>query len=113
MDRTKIGSQSYVGDSVVGERCNLEAGTKTISLSPDGKSVAVTIGNERVDTGKVKLGALIGDDVETGVKVTIMPGVKIGVNMRVESGVVVYRDISSDVHVRTRWDARDTCGASV
>jgi bifunctional UDP-N-acetylglucosamine pyrophosphorylase/glucosamine-1-phosphate N-acetyltransferase len=51
----------------------------------------------REDTGRIKLGAIIGAGVKTGVNVSIMPGVKIGSNSWILPGVTVYRDVPSNV----------------
>ncbi|MDD5503544.1 MAG: sugar phosphate nucleotidyltransferase, partial [Candidatus Thermoplasmatota archaeon] len=69
---------NYVGDSVVGERCNLGAGTKIANLRHDGHTVYSTLKDTVVDTGRRKLGAIIGDDVKTGINVSINVGTVIG-----------------------------------
>ncbi|MGB4966222.1 MAG: bifunctional sugar-1-phosphate nucleotidylyltransferase/acetyltransferase [Microgenomates group bacterium] len=68
---------SYVGDSVIGNSVNLAAGTILASLRHDGKNVRVTVNGIRVDSGRQKLGAIIGDNVKTGIHTSIMPGCKL------------------------------------
>lgn len=68
---------SYVGNSVIGNSVNLAAGTILASLRHDGKTVRVTVNGIRVDSGRQKLGAIIGDNVKTGIHTSIMPGCKL------------------------------------
>ncbi|MFQ6052612.1 MAG: bifunctional sugar-1-phosphate nucleotidylyltransferase/acetyltransferase [Candidatus Bathyarchaeia archaeon] len=93
MDGTHIAHLSYVGDSVVGEECNLGAGTITANIRFDKRSIEVDIEGRRVDSGRRKLGALIGDGVQTGINVSIMPGVKIGPGSWIAPGLTVYEDV--------------------
>ena len=78
MDGTKIPHLSYVGDSVIGERCNLGAGTKIANLRLDEKEVMVVVDGQKTGSGRRKLGAIIGDDVKTGINATIDVGTIIG-----------------------------------
>jgi len=84
MKDSKIPHHNYVGDSVIGEGCNLGAGTKIANLRLDGKEISVA-GRE---TRRRKLGAIIGDRVETGVNVSINVGSIIGNNTVVGPGAV-------------------------
>ena len=78
MDGTKVPHLSYVGDSVIGERCNLGAGTKIANLRLDEKEVMVVVDGKKTGSGRRKLGAIIGDDVKTGINATIDVGTIIG-----------------------------------
>ena len=78
MDGTKVPHLSYVGDSVIGERCNLGAGTKIANLRLDEKEVMVVVDGRKTGSGRRKLGAIIGDDVKTGINATIDVGTIIG-----------------------------------
>jgi bifunctional UDP-N-acetylglucosamine pyrophosphorylase/glucosamine-1-phosphate N-acetyltransferase len=95
MDGVHIGHLSYVGDSVVGERCNLGAGTITANYRLDSGSVKMMVKDKVVDSGKTKLGAILGDDVKTGINTLFMPGVKVGCGSWVGPGVMVVRDLPS------------------
>ena len=88
---------SYVGDSIIGERTNFGAGTITANLRFDNKPVKMTIKEMRVDTGRRKLGTIIGDDVQTGINVSIHPGVKIGNKVWIEPGSTVTLDVPDNV----------------
>jgi len=74
MDNTKIGHLSYVGDAIVGERCNFGAGTICSNLRHDGGNIKSFIKGKKIDSGRRKLGAIMGDDVLTGINTTIYPG---------------------------------------
>jgi len=84
MRGTKIPHISYVGDSVIGEGCNLGAGTKIANLRLDEKDVWVADNN----TGRRKLGAIIGDGVKTGINASINVGTLIGNNTHIGPGAV-------------------------
>jgi UDP-N-acetylglucosamine diphosphorylase/glucosamine-1-phosphate N-acetyltransferase len=74
MNGTKIGHLSYVGDSVIGERCNFGAGTITSNLRHDKSNIKSYIKRQKVESGRYKLGAIMGDDVKIGINTTIYPG---------------------------------------
>jgi len=93
MEHARAPHLNYVGDSVVGEHVNLGAGTITANLRFDDKTIKVTVKGRRVDTGRRKLGAIIGGYAKTGINVSIMPGVKIGSHALIYPGCVVARDV--------------------
>jgi UDP-N-acetylglucosamine diphosphorylase/glucosamine-1-phosphate N-acetyltransferase len=99
MDHTHIGHLSYVGDSVIGEGCNLGAGTVTANYKLDAGTVKMIVKDTVVDSGRRKLGAVLGDGVKTGINALLMPGVKVGNNSWVGPNVVVYRDLPADTIV--------------
>lgn len=82
MDDTKIGHLSYVGDSVIGERCNFGAGTTVANLRFDERPVRVG----GVHTARRKLGVIMGDDVHTGINSSINVGTSIGPGSTVAVG---------------------------
>jgi len=84
---------NYVGDSIVCEKVNLGAGSKTSNLRFDNKSVWVTIKGERIDSGRRKLGSFIGPNVQTGINASIMCGKKIGENSVIGAHTLVVEDV--------------------
>ena len=96
MDGTHVGHLSYVGDSILCERCNLAAGTITANLRLDDGPVKMLVKGKVVDTGRRKLGAILGDDVKTGINALLMPGVKVGVNSWVGANFTVHHDIPAN-----------------
>jgi bifunctional UDP-N-acetylglucosamine pyrophosphorylase/glucosamine-1-phosphate N-acetyltransferase len=90
---------NYAGDSVIGARCSFGAGTIIANWRFDTKTIQVKIGHTMVDTGRDKLGGLIGDNCRTGIQVGIMPGVRIGNNAVIYPQVNVTKDIAADIKV--------------
>ena len=84
MKGSNLPHHNYAGDSVIGEACNFGAGTKIANLRLDKKAVRV----EDIDTGRRKLGAIIGDMVETGINASINVGSMIGGRTFIGPGAV-------------------------
>ena len=105
MDGTHIGHLSYVGDSVIGEKCNLGAGTIIANLRFDDRSIEMKIKDKVVDTGKRKLGVVMGDKVKTGIKSMFMPGIKVGGNAWIGANLVVEQDLPADSIVLLRQNS--------
>ncbi len=78
MNRAHVPHNNYVGDSIIGQRCNLGAGTKVANLRLDGKNINVVLGGRMMDTGLRKLGVIMGDDSKTGINSSIDSGTIIG-----------------------------------
>ncbi len=77
MSDSHVPHHNYVGDSLIGERCNLGAGTKIANLRFDDRNVKVVHRGELVDSGRRKLGVIMGDDVKTGINAMIDAGTMI------------------------------------
>jgi bifunctional N-acetylglucosamine-1-phosphate-uridyltransferase/glucosamine-1-phosphate-acetyltransferase GlmU-like protein len=69
---------NYVGDSILGSDVNLGAGTVLSNFRHDGKPIVITSGAARIDTGRRKLGAILGDGVKTGCNSVLHPGTIVG-----------------------------------
>jgi bifunctional UDP-N-acetylglucosamine pyrophosphorylase/glucosamine-1-phosphate N-acetyltransferase len=82
-----------VGDSIIGENCNFGAGTNVANLRFDDKEVKLNIKGERESSGRRKFGCVVGDNVKTGINVSIMPGKKIGPNKLIAPLTVVDADV--------------------
>jgi len=104
MDTTKIPHNSYIGDSIIGENCNFGAGTIVANLRLDDESVKMIVKGKLVDTETKKLGVIVGDNVRTGVNVSLMPGIKIGSYSWIGPNVLVYRDLPSGVIVTQKQE---------
>lgn len=75
-DDAKAGHFAYVGDSILGRNVNLGAGTKLANLKLDNKEVKITnpLTGQRHSSGLRKLGAILGDDSQTGCNSVLSPG---------------------------------------
>lgn len=93
MDNTHVGHLSYFGDSVIGENVNIGAGTISGNLRHDNGNVKSIYNGVLVDSGRRKLGAIIADNVHTGINTSIYPGRKIFPNKTTLPGEVVKKDI--------------------
>jgi len=107
MDNTHIGHLSYVGDSVTGENCNLGAGTVTANYRLDAGTIKMSVKGKVVDSGRRKLGVVLGDGVKAGINALFMPGVKVGSNSVVGPNVVVYRDLPADTVVLLKQSLKE------
>jgi len=106
MDGTHVGHLSYVGDSILCEHCNLGAGTITANYRLDVGSVKMMVKDKVVDSGRKKLGAIMGDNVKTGVNAVLMPGVKVGNDCWVGPNFMVERDLPANTMalLKQNWD---------
>ncbi|MBD3191579.1 MAG: hypothetical protein GF308_13100 [Candidatus Heimdallarchaeota archaeon] len=107
-DHTHIAHLSYVGDSVIGERCNFGAGTITGNLRLDDQTVKAKVGKEVVLTGRRKIGVIMGDNVKTAINVFFMPGVIVGNNSAIGSSVVLQRNLESNQFVYLKQQLEKT-----
>jgi bifunctional UDP-N-acetylglucosamine pyrophosphorylase/glucosamine-1-phosphate N-acetyltransferase len=76
---TKIPHFNYIGDSVIGSLCNFGAGSKVANLRNDGATVKVAGRN----TGRRKLGAIVGDRVSLGINCSVNVGTVIGPDVKI------------------------------
>ena len=86
MNGSKVPHFNYVGDSIIGENCNLGAGTKIANLRLDERNIKVVVKGKIVDTGRRKLGVIMGDYVHTGINVSIDVGTMIGAYTAIAPG---------------------------
>ena len=73
---------NYVGDSVLGYKAHMGAGSITSNVKSD-KTLVVVKGDTRVETGRKKFGAILGDHVEVGCNSVLNPGTVVGRNTHV------------------------------
>ncbi len=102
LDGAHAGHFAYVGDSILGAGSNLGAGVKLANLelrtekekkTGETKNIVLRTGEERIDTGLSKLGAIIGDDVELGCNAVTSPGVLLGPGCWIAPNVTVTKGI--------------------
>jgi bifunctional UDP-N-acetylglucosamine pyrophosphorylase/glucosamine-1-phosphate N-acetyltransferase len=90
---TNVGHLSYLGDSILGEKVNFGAGTITSNLRHDGGAHRSPVEGRMVDTGRRKLGTIVGDGVHTGIHTSIYPGRKLWPKTSTLPGAIVDKDI--------------------
>lgn len=95
MKNTNIPHHNYVGDSIIGERCNFGAGTKIANLRLDEKNIKAA----GIDTKRRKLGAIIGDRVETGINSCINVGTVVGNDSHIGPGAIARGVISPKARI--------------
>ena len=82
-DNVQTPHYNYVGDSILGYKSHMGAGSITSNVKSDKTLVAVRCGAERMETGRKKVGAMLGDHVEIGCNSVLNPGTVVGRNSRV------------------------------
>ena len=82
-DNVQVPHYNYVGDSILGYKAHMGAGSITSNVKSDKLLVIVKNEGEMLETGRKKVGALIGDNVEVGCNSVLNPGTVIGRNSNV------------------------------
>ena len=82
-DYVQIPHYNYVGDSVLGYRSHMGAGSITSNVKSDKTLVKVSLNGNRIETGLKKFGAMLGDFVEVGCGSVLNPGTIIGKNSNI------------------------------
>ena len=79
-DSVQVPHFNYVGDSIMGYKSHLGAGSVTSNFKSDGSLITIRNGDEKIVTGMQKIGALVGDFVEVGCNSVLNPGTVVGYN---------------------------------
>ena len=82
-DKVQVPHYNYVGDSILGYKSHFGAGVITSNVKSDSTLVSVKYGEEKIETGLKKFGAIVGDNVEIGCNAVLNPGTVIGANATV------------------------------
>lgn len=77
-DNVQVPHYNYIGDSILGYKSHTGAGAITSNVKSDKTLVSVKCGNEKIETGLKKFGAMLGDCVEIGCGSVLNPGTVIG-----------------------------------
>ncbi|MEF8879142.1 MAG: bifunctional sugar-1-phosphate nucleotidylyltransferase/acetyltransferase [Candidatus Thermoplasmatota archaeon] len=92
---SNVPHHNYVGDSIIGSGCNLGSGTKIANLRLDKKNIKSVIDGKKLDTGRRKLGVIMGDNVQTGVNSMINVGCTVGNSVFIGPGSTVEGEIKT------------------
>ena len=82
-NKVQVPHYNYVGDSILGYKSHMGAGSITSNVKSDKKLVIVKNGKEQIETGLKKLGAMLGDEVEVGCGSVLNPGTVVGKNSNI------------------------------
>ena len=77
-DSVQVPHYNYVGDSILGYKSHMGAGSITSNVKSDKTPVSVKNGAEKIETGRKKFGAILGDFVEVGCNSVLNPGTVVG-----------------------------------
>lgn len=77
-DNVQVPHYNYVGDSILGYKSHMGAGSITSNVKSDKQLVVVKDGRDKIETGMKKIGAMLGDRVEVGCNSVLNPGTVIG-----------------------------------
>ena len=77
-DNVQVPHYNYVGDSILGYKAHMGAGSITSNVKSDKKLVVIKNEDEQIETGRKKVGAMVGDRVEVGCNSVLNPGTVIG-----------------------------------
>jgi UDP-N-acetylglucosamine diphosphorylase / glucose-1-phosphate thymidylyltransferase / UDP-N-acetylgalactosamine diphosphorylase / glucosamine-1-phosphate N-acetyltransferase / galactosamine-1-phosphate N-acetyltransferase len=99
MDHSNVPHLNYIGDSIIGEHCNLGAGTTVANLRLDKNNIVVTLNGKKIDSKRRKLGMIMGDNVQTGINSVINVGTMIGNNVFIGLGALAKEEIRPDTKI--------------
>lgn len=95
-NKVQVPHFNYVGDSILGYKAHMGAGSITSNVKSDKKLVVVHNEGEKIETGIKKFGAMLGDYVEVGCNSVLNPGTVIGRNSNVYPTSCVRGVVPSD-----------------
>lgn len=82
-NKVQVPHYNYVGDSILGYKSHMGAGSITSNVKSDKKLVVIKDGDNKIETGLKKVGAMLGDEVEVGCGSVLNPGTIIGKNTNI------------------------------
>ena len=82
-NKCEVPHYNYVGDSILGYKSHMGAGSITSNVKSDKKLVIIKGKDEKIETGRKKVGAMIGDEVEVGCGSILNPGTVVGRNSNI------------------------------
>ena len=82
-NKVQVPHYNYVGDSILGYKSHMGAGSITSNVKSDKKLIVIKNGKEQIETGIKKIGAMLGDEVEIGCGSILNPGSIIGKNTNI------------------------------
>ena len=102
-DGVQVPHYNYVGDSILGWHSHMGAGSITSNVKSDKSLVVIHDGQERMETGRKKVGAMLADDVEIGCGSVLNPGTVVGKGSRVYPLTSVRGCDSCGTYLQAGW----------
>ena len=102
-DGVQVPHYNYVGDSILGYKAHMGAGSITSNVKSDKTLVVVKDGKEEIETGRRKFGAMLGDRVEVGCNSVLNPGTVIGP----DSSIYPLSSVRGVIPARSIYKAKD------
>ena len=102
-DNVQVPHYNYVGDSILGYKAHMGAGSITSNVKSDKRNVVLRCGDERMETGRKKVGAMLGDRVEIGCNSVLNPGTVVGR----DSSVYPVSCVRGTVPANSIWKSAD------
>lgn len=103
-NKVQVPHYNYVGDSILGFKAHMGAGSITSNVKSDKTLVVVKAGEETFETGLKKFGAMLGDQVEVGCNSVLNPGTVIGKNTNIYPTSMVRGVIAADSIYKRRGE---------
>lgn len=82
-NKVQVPHYNYVGDSILGHKAHMGAGSITSNVKSDKKLIIIKNGENKIETGIKKIGAMLGDEVEVGCGSVLNPGTIVGKNTNI------------------------------
>ncbi len=82
-NNSQVPHYNYIGDSILGYKAHMGAGSIISNLKSDKTLITIKNGKEKIETGIRKIGAMLGDNVEVGCGSVLNPGTIIGKNTNI------------------------------
>jgi len=98
--------RNYVGDSILAKNVSLGAGAVCANLRLDEAEIFTKTNNKKVGSTRNKLGAIVGANSRIGVNSSLMPGISIGENCFIGSGIVVAENLKSRSFLDSKWKTK-------
>lgn len=95
-DNVQTPHYNYVGDSILGYKSHMGAGSITSNVKSDKTNVVIKSNGETIETGIKKIGAMLGDYVEVGCNSVLNPGTVVGRNSNIYPTSCVRGVVSAD-----------------
>lgn len=106
-NKVQVPHYNYVGDSILGYKAHMGAGSITSNVKSDKTLVVVRAGEESCDTRLKKFGAMLGDQVEVGCNSVLNPGTVIGKNTNIYPTSMVRGVIAADSIYKQQGEIAD------